>query len=97
MWDKFVRSQTVDFGSDLCGMSFFCVSMKTHMILHDVCMTRRTNSAIRQHLMLKSTPFALEIVPRQSGTSVHSVQEGSANISRSHFVRNMALDMKVRL
>ena len=47
--------------------------------------------------MLKSTPFALEIVPRQSETSVHSVQEGSANISRSHFVRNMALDMKVTL
>ena len=48
-----------------------------------------------QHSMRKSTQFAPRIVPSLNETSVHSVQEGSTAISQSHFVQNMALDVKV--
>ena len=49
MWDMSVRSQMVDFGTDLCGLSFFCVSAEMHMTARDIHMTRQTNSAIMQH------------------------------------------------
>ena len=63
----------------------------------DVRVTRRTNSVIMQHWpwICKSKPYASRIVPRQCKTSTHRVEEGSADISQNHFVRNMALDMKI--
>ena len=61
------------------------------MTVGDFCVTRRTKSAIMEHSMCKSTQFAPRIVPGQSETSAHIVQEGSTAFSRSHFVQNVAL------
>ena len=53
------------------------------MTARDVCMTRQPNGVIMKQSMQKSTLFAPIIVPRQSETSLHSIQEGSADVSRS--------------
>ena len=46
-------------------------------------MTRQPNGVIMKHSPQKSTLFAPIIVSRQSETSLHGVQEESADVSRS--------------
>ena len=53
------------------------------MTARDVHMTRQPNDVIMKHSMQKSTLFMPIIVPKQSETSSHSVQEGSADVSPS--------------
>ena len=49
----------------------------------DVCVTRQPNGVIMKHLTQKFTLFLPIIVLRPSETLSHSVQEGSAGVSRS--------------
>ena len=48
----------------------------------DVRVTRQPNGVIMKHSTQKSTLFAPIINPRQSETSLHSIQEGGADVSR---------------
>ena len=77
LWGAHVRSRNQIVISDwtLWFVTFFRVSVETHMTAHDVRVTRRMNSAIMQHSTCKSTLFATRIVPRQCETSTHKMEE----------------------
>ena len=64
-------------------VTFFRVSVETHMIARDVLVTGQPNGVIMKHSTRKSRLFEPIILPRQSETSSHCVKEGSADISRS--------------
>ena len=53
------------------------------MTVRDVRVTRQPNGIIMKHSTQKSTLFTPIIVPRQSETSLHSIQESTADVSRS--------------
>ncbi len=53
------------------------------MTAYDVHVTGQPNGVIMKHLTRKSTLFEPIIISRQSETSSHCVQEGSADVSRS--------------
>ncbi len=64
-------------------VTFFRVSVETHMTARDVRVTWQPNGAIKKHSTRKSTLFKPIILPRQSETSSHCIKEGSADVSRS--------------
>ena len=53
------------------------------MTARDVRVTGQPNGVIMKHSTRKSTLFEPIIVPRQSETSSHCIQEGSADLSQS--------------
>ena len=64
-------------------VTFFRVSVETHMTAHDVCVNRQPNGVIMKHSTRKSTLFEPIIIPRQSETSSHCILEGGADVSQS--------------